>query len=183
MGESAIASRTVEQWRARTHIPLTLKSGAQVEVKKPGLGVLINANRLPLSLVAKVASVQNGSDAEKLQALAGDNDSEGEAAVGLVKMIYALVADILTSPRVVFREEGDDTPLREGEVTIHDIPGDDLLELYQWGLANKGEMRIGEKGVSTEQMESFRNDETVSAHSTDGGEVRSETVPDSTDGG
>jgi hypothetical protein len=186
--QSASASKTVQVWRARMRTHLTLESGAEVIVRKPGLGIFVGNGRLPLSLAAKVA--KKAVDEKPADLLKADEEENAatkpltdEGFSSFAAFAKAMVTEVLVEPRVYVREEGDETPIQDDETYIQDIPPDDFMEIYQWGCSQQGSMKVAGKEVGVEQMGHFRPDEEIPVAGSDDGAVRDPDVSVSANAG
>jgi hypothetical protein len=171
--KSAIASK----WRAEATRELTLPSGEVVTVRVPGLDVYVKHGRLPATLVSKMAEVKTGSQglaaASAIEFLNRLEPVEFEAF-----MLFAreLVRAALVSPRIVVRDEGDETPLDDDEVAPGDIPTGDFWALFNWASTADRKIQTARGEVSSAELGNFRPDASIPATSEGGGQVQIQPV-------
>jgi hypothetical protein len=161
-------------WRKSATTELTLPSGAVVEVRIPSLEVYVKYGRLPATLMTKLAEGNFSPTEENPEKASLDQLSKLNSDEFGAFMLFAreMVRSALVSPRIVVRNEGDETPLQDDEVEPRDIPLNDFWAVFAWAAGQERPVRVGSGEVSAAALGNFRADEGVSAAGEGGGQIQ-----------
>jgi hypothetical protein len=93
-------------------------------------------------------------------------------------MLFAreIVRAALVSPRIVVRDDGDETPLKDDEVAPDDIPELDFWAIFRWATAQDRAVKVDKGEVSVDALGNFPSDAGVSVAGEDGGEVSHKAI-------
>lgn len=145
--------KTFSTWTPRRVHLMTLPSGAQRKVRRPGPELALRAARLQRTLKINLADIKGKSEEEIADSFLGDLDDAKEvAALDLAVKIFlaCMVNDTDEEYRVVER------PQRPNEISPADIPAEDFWAVVRW--CNQGcpdipvQLVEGETDISAVEM-------------------------------
>lgn len=140
-----------KQLQARPTVPLTLPSGAVVEVARVPLDAYVATGRLPNNLVRQFLAA-NPDEVETEEVARDLTKNDPKAALETLQAVREIVMACVVRPRIVM-----DEPQSDEEIALREIPREDFYAIYQFAINGAAPLPVEttEGAVSVEALSTF----------------------------
>lgn len=143
-----------EQWKSKAVHPITLPSGAEVDIRLPDLAQMIKGGQIPNELLDVAEKVGSGvpiGDALAAEKPDGEEKTEKDGVskglIGMITEFHAfLVAATVVSPEIT----------QEEVLTPGTVPAEDIAVIVQFALRERDFDAVGHHLGGLETVPEFR---------------------------